>query len=83
MDRRLFLRCMGCSAAAAASSQTGLLPQVLGGVENACAFDLTDRLSSVEARYYKRLAGGGVWAAYQAFLHARRSGGNSEDRQGA
>ncbi|MFH1372758.1 MAG: AmmeMemoRadiSam system radical SAM enzyme [bacterium] len=59
IDRRLFLRCLGCSAAVAAS-QSGLLPEVMGGVKNAWAFDLTDKLSSVEARYYKKLDGGGI-----------------------
>ncbi len=60
MDRRMFLRCLGCGAAVTAVSQTGLWPEFLGGVQNACAFDLTKQLSSVEARYYKKLEGGGV-----------------------
>ncbi len=60
MDRRMFLRCMGCGAAVAAASQTELFPEFLGGLQNACAFDFTKELSSVEARYYKKLAGGGI-----------------------
>ncbi|HWR83271.1 MAG TPA: AmmeMemoRadiSam system radical SAM enzyme [Candidatus Deferrimicrobium sp.] len=60
MQRRAFLRCLGCGAAAVAASQTELLPEFLGGVQNAFAFDLTKELSSVEARYYKKLSGGGV-----------------------
>jgi len=60
MKRRDFLRCVGCGALAAGVSHTELWPEFLGGVQNACAFDLTARLSSVEARYYKRLEGGGV-----------------------
>lgn len=60
MERRMFLRCMGCGAAATATSQTELLPGFLGGIQNACAFDFTKELSSVEARYYKKLEGGGI-----------------------
>jgi len=60
MDRRVFLRCLGCSAAVAAASQTELIPEFLGGLQNACAFDFTKELSSVEARYYKKLEGGGI-----------------------
>jgi len=36
------------------------LPDVVGGVQNACAFDFTKKLSEVEARYYKKLENGGV-----------------------
>lgn len=60
MDRRLFLRCLGCGAMAAAASQTDLIPDVMGGIQNVCAFDFTKELSSVEARYYKKLDGGGI-----------------------
>ncbi len=60
MDRRVFLRCLGCGVAAAAASQTELVPEFLGGLQNACAFDLTKELSSVEARYYKKLEGRGI-----------------------
>lgn len=60
MDRRVFLRCLGCSAAVAAASQTELVPEFLGGLQNACAFDFTKELSSVQARYYKKLEGGGI-----------------------
>jgi len=60
MDRRIFLRCLGCGAAVAAASQTELWPEFLGGLQNACAFDFTKELSSVEARYYRKLEGGGI-----------------------
>ncbi len=60
MKRRTFMRCAGCGLAAAAASQTSLLPEFLGGIQNACAFDYASRLSSVEARYYKKLDTGGV-----------------------
>lgn len=60
MDRRFFLRCLGCSAVATTVSQTDMLPEILGGIQNACAFSFTKELSSVEARYYKKLKEGGV-----------------------
>jgi len=60
MDRRIFLRCLGCGAAVAAASQTELWPEFLGGLQNACAFDFTKELSSIEARYYRKLEGGGI-----------------------
>ena len=60
MDRRLFLRCLGCSSAIAAASHSGLWPEFLGGIQNACAFDSAAGLSSVEARYYKKLEEGGI-----------------------
>ena len=63
MDRRTFLRCIGCGAVATAVSQTELLPEFLGGVQNACAFDYVTELSTVEARFYKKLDGGGIECA--------------------
>ncbi|MEE9443460.1 MAG: AmmeMemoRadiSam system radical SAM enzyme [candidate division Zixibacteria bacterium] len=60
MDRRKFMKFIGCGACAAMSSHSGLLPEFLGGVQNACAFDYTRELSSVEARYYKKLPEGGI-----------------------
>ncbi len=60
MDRRTFMRCLGCGAAAAAAAQSDLLPRFLGGMQNACAFDFAKELSSVEARYYEKLPDGGV-----------------------
>lgn len=60
MERRVFFRRMGCSAALAAVSQSGMFPDVFGLVQNAFAFDLNKQLSSVEARHYKKLGGGGV-----------------------
>ncbi len=60
MDRRLFLRCTGCTALAVAVSNSGMLPDILGGINNTYAFDSTTKLSSVEARYYKKLPEGGV-----------------------
>jgi pyruvate formate lyase activating enzyme len=60
MDRRRFIKCIGCTAAAAAASQTELLPRALGGLQNACAFSFTEELSSFEARYYEKLTEGGI-----------------------
>lgn len=60
MDRRVFLRCIGCGAAAAAIAESGLLPDAAGMMANVYAFDLSSKLSSVEARHYKRLEGGGI-----------------------
>jgi len=60
MKRRFFLKCLGCSAVATAATQTDLLPDIIGGVQNACALDFTRELSSVEARYYKKLEKGGI-----------------------
>ncbi|HUV31400.1 MAG TPA: AmmeMemoRadiSam system radical SAM enzyme [Acidobacteriota bacterium] len=60
MQRRSFLRCLGCGALATAACQTELLPEYLGGIQNAYAFDTAGQLSSVEARYYKKLEGGGI-----------------------
>jgi pyruvate formate lyase activating enzyme len=54
------MKCLGCGALAGAVSQSTLLPEFLGGVQNACAFDFTNELSTVEARYYKKLEGGGI-----------------------
>ena len=60
MDRRRFLRCVGCGAAVTATCHTDLIPELLGGVQNACAFDLAKELSSVEARHYRKIEGGGI-----------------------
>ncbi|HOD66419.1 MAG TPA: AmmeMemoRadiSam system radical SAM enzyme [candidate division Zixibacteria bacterium] len=60
MNRRSFLRCLGCGAAATALPHADFLPDLLGGIENACAIDLSDALSSEEARHYTKLAGGGI-----------------------
>jgi pyruvate formate lyase activating enzyme len=60
MDRRTFLRRLGCTAAAAAALQSDLVPAALGGLQNACAFGPSKELSAVEARHYRKLDGGGV-----------------------
>ncbi len=60
MDRRKFIKCLGCTAAAAAASQTDFLPRALGGLQNAYAFSYTEKLSKVEARFYKKLEEGGI-----------------------
>jgi len=60
MQRRFFLKCLGCTALATAATQTDLLPEIIGGVQNACAFDYTKKLASVEARHYKKLETGGI-----------------------
>jgi len=59
MDRRTFIRVVGGGTAIAAT-QTELIPSVLGGLQNAMAFDFTRELSSVEARHYRKLPGGGI-----------------------
>jgi pyruvate formate lyase activating enzyme len=59
MDRRSFIRTVGGGTIIAAT-QTELIPAVLGGMQNAMAFDFTKELSSVEARHYKKLPGGGI-----------------------
>jgi pyruvate formate lyase activating enzyme len=60
MDRRLFMKCLGCGTAITAASQTDMIPGFLGGIQNACAFGFTKELSSVEARYYEKLPEGGI-----------------------
>ncbi len=60
MRRRGFIRCMGCGAAATALPQAGLMPALVGGFQNACAFSPGKGLSSKEARFYTKLKGGGV-----------------------
>ena len=59
MKRRSFIRTVGGGTIIAAT-QTDLIPSVLGGLQNAMAFDFTKELSSVEARHYKKLPGGGI-----------------------
>jgi pyruvate formate lyase activating enzyme len=54
------MKCLGCSAAAAAASQTEFWPRALGGLQNACAFSFSDKLSSHEARHYKKLEEAGI-----------------------
>lgn len=60
MKRRYFLKCLGCGAVLTATSQTGLIPGIIGGIQNAWALDFTHELSDMEARYYKKLENGGV-----------------------
>ena len=60
MDRRFFIRCVGCGAIATAFANSDLLPHILGGIQNAFAFGYKKELSSVEARFYKKLDGGGI-----------------------
>ncbi len=60
LKRRSFLKCLGCGTAAMLAPQTGILPEIIGGVQNACAFDYSTELSSVEARFYKKLETGGI-----------------------
>ncbi len=59
MDRRRFIKCVGCGAAAAAAG-SNYWQDVLGGLQNACAFEFAKELSSVEARYYTKLETGGI-----------------------
>jgi len=60
MKRRTFIRCLGCGAALAVAPRSDLIPEFLGGIQNAYAFDITTELSSVEARYYNKVEGGGI-----------------------
>ncbi len=59
MDRRSFIKTVGGGTIIAAT-QTELIPAVLGGLQNAMAFDFTKELSAVEARHYKKLPEGGI-----------------------
>jgi len=59
MERRRFIQCLTCGATLVAT-QTDLMPQLLGGLQNACAFDFSQSLSSVEARYYEKREGQGI-----------------------
>jgi pyruvate formate lyase activating enzyme len=59
MDRRRFIKCVGCGAAATAAG-SHYWQDVLGGLQNACAFEFTKELSSVEARHYTKLETGGI-----------------------
>ena len=45
MKRRTFIRCLGCGAALAVAPGGELLPEFLGGVQNAVAFDYAQKLS--------------------------------------
>ncbi|MCK4856417.1 MAG: 4Fe-4S cluster-binding domain-containing protein, partial [candidate division Zixibacteria bacterium] len=63
MERRLFLKCLGCGTALSALPAADLLPGFLGGLQNASAFDFADELSEVEARYYRKLPEGGIECA--------------------
>lgn len=56
MRRRMFLRCLGCSAAAAALAESYLLPEPLRIIGTAQAAVPASGLSSYEAKYYTRLA---------------------------
>ena len=60
MRRRTFLRGIGCGLTLAAGMQSDLVPEFLGGIENAWAFDVSDKLSAVEARHYRKLVEGGI-----------------------
>jgi len=60
MKRRTFIRCLGCGAALTVAPSSDLVPEFLGGLQNALAFDYARELSSVEARYYKKVESGGI-----------------------
>lgn len=60
MKRRAFLQCLGCGAAAVAATQTNLLPPVFNSFQNAYALGEPVELSDKEARFYKKLPGGGI-----------------------
>jgi pyruvate formate lyase activating enzyme len=49
----------GCGIASMAL-QTGLVPELLGGIQNIYAFSDEKKLSSKEARFYKKIDGGGI-----------------------
>ena len=59
MDRRRFIKCVSCGSIIAAT-QTKLVPDLLGGLQNVCAFEYTNELASVEARHYTKLDEGGI-----------------------
>ncbi len=58
MERRSFLKCLGCGAGVIAAAD--LLPDFLGLVQRAGAADLRRNLSGVEARYYRKLSSGSI-----------------------
>jgi len=60
MDRRIFLKCLGCGAAAAVLPEAGLLPEVFRLTHRSYAGEPARGLSSHEARYYQRLDGGDI-----------------------
>jgi pyruvate formate lyase activating enzyme len=60
MKRRTFMTCLGCGTAATIATQTGLFPPVINSLQNAFALGEPSELSSVEARHYKKLPGGGI-----------------------
>jgi pyruvate formate lyase activating enzyme len=60
VDRRFFLKCLGCGAALATTPASDLIPEFLGGLQNACAFDVARKLAEVEARHYRKLPEGGI-----------------------
>lgn len=60
MERRSFLRCLGCTALASGLVNSEVWPPILGGLQNAYAFGPAENLSTVEARHYEKLEGGGV-----------------------
>ncbi|SYZ73100.1 conserved hypothetical protein [Candidatus Zixiibacteriota bacterium] len=60
MERRIFLRCIGCGAAALAVVNSRLWPGFLEGGGPAYGSGFAKSLSSMEARYYKKLPEGGI-----------------------
>ncbi len=60
MKRRSFIKCLSCGAGLTVVSNTELLPEFLGGIQNACAFDYVKELAMVEARHYRKLDEGGI-----------------------
>jgi len=58
MERRSFLKCLGCGAGAVVA--VDLLPDFLGLVNRASASTLRKGLSTVEARHYRKLPSGEI-----------------------
>jgi pyruvate formate lyase activating enzyme len=60
MERRIFIRCLGCGALAAVTARSDFWKGISAGPANAFGAGFSKNLSSVEARYYKKPEGGGI-----------------------
>jgi pyruvate formate lyase activating enzyme len=75
MQRRTFLKCLGCSAAALALADAAFLPEEFRPTSPLYAAGLSPELASHEARYYRRLDSGLI-ECEQCPRHCQVSRGN-------